>query len=90
MRRRSVLEYGAGPVLYWRFDESSGATAATDSSPSGFTGVYRGESVLPTPSLLVPPTGFANPRSLAFGPSGRPGIQLVTASPHCVRPAPSP
>ena len=67
-------------MLHWRFDESSGATAATDSSSSGFTGVYRGESVLPMPSPLVPPTGFTNPRSLAFGPSGRPGIQLVTAS----------
>jgi hypothetical protein len=76
---------GGGPVLHWRFDETTGTTAA-DSSPSGFTGFYRGSGALPTPSTSVPPTTFTNPRSLAFGASGLPGVQLspVTAA---LRPA---
>ena len=71
---------GAGPVLHWRFDETSG-TATGDSSGNGFIGSYRGEPTLPVPVTSVPRVMFTNPRSLAFAASGRPAVQLpaVTA-----------
>jgi hypothetical protein len=72
---------GGGPVLHWKFDETSGTTAA-DSSGNGFTGSYRGEGALPVPSTSVPPRlSGGNPRSLAFGASGRPGVQLTPFTP---------
>jgi hypothetical protein len=75
----------SGPVLHWRFDEPSGTTAA-DSSGNGFTGSYRGEGALPTPSTSVPPRiSLGNPRSLNFGATGRPGVQL-TAIPSLLQP----
>jgi hypothetical protein len=76
---------GSPPALYWRFDEASG-TAVVDSSANGLTGTYRGDGGLPSPSTSVPPTSFADLRSLGFGPSGRPGVQLAPA-PALLRPA---
>ena len=67
---------GDGPLLYWRFDEPSGA-AAQDASGNNFQGNYLGEPTVPQPSTNVPITMFANPRSRTFAPSGRPGVYLA-------------
>jgi prepilin-type N-terminal cleavage/methylation domain-containing protein len=49
-------------VGYWKFDETSGTTAA-DSSGAGNNGT---QSTGPTPSTDVPTTRFTNARSLSF------------------------
>jgi hypothetical protein len=67
---------GNGPVLHWRFDETSGAQAA-DATGNGFSGTYQGEPTAPTPSTNVPTTMFSNPRSRTFAASGRPGVFLA-------------
>lgn len=55
------------PVVgYWKLDEGSGAAAA-DASASGYDGTLVGDTAW---SSDVPPTHFANARSLSFDGSG--------------------
>jgi hypothetical protein len=74
-----------GPALYWRFDEESGAQAL-DSSGNGRTGVFTGETGVPSPAADVSPRiSFADPRSRAFDSSQRQAV-LLSPMPPALRP----
>jgi hypothetical protein len=75
-----------GPVLYWKFDETSGTTAM-DSSGNNFHGSsmgITGATATPLPSMSVPTLMFTNPRSLEFTASQRTAMRVA------MPPAPSP
>jgi Concanavalin A-like lectin/glucanases superfamily len=80
----ACVPFGAGPKLYWKFDESSG-TVAADSSGSGFNGTYTGVSGTPTTSSMVPPVRFADPASRAFSAASRHAVRLA-AAPAALKP----
>jgi hypothetical protein len=74
------------PILYWRFDETSG-TQAIDSSGHGFDGTYIGSPMAPSPSALVPPAiTFADPASRQFVVGKQQAVQLANA-PVALKPA---
>jgi MYXO-CTERM domain-containing protein len=54
----------AGPAMYWKLDEASGATATpADDAVGANDGTHAG---IPTPSTDRPPLTFTNPQSLSF------------------------
>ena len=58
------IELERGLLAHFRFDETEAGTEAQDASGNGHHGTPSANP--PTPSLTVPPVGFANPRSLDF------------------------
>jgi len=71
----SSASLGAGLVGYWRLDESAGTTA-TDSSGLANHGTYVND---PTPSSMVAPVMFQNPRSLLLDQSTRQAVTVPDA-----------
>jgi hypothetical protein len=58
------VELERGLLLYLPLDEIEAGSTALDASGHGHDGTPSASP--PTPSVSVPPVGFANPRSLAF------------------------
>jgi hypothetical protein len=81
----ACVPFGAGPALYWKFDESSGTTAA-DASGNGFSGTYVGSSGTPATSSLLPPVRFPDPASRAFTAANHQAVRLAPA-PAAIKPA---
>jgi hypothetical protein len=71
-----------GPVMYWKFDETSGITAF-DASGNGINGAYEGSgTAIPASSPLLPPLLFPNAASRAFTRSQRHAVQVANMDSH--------
>jgi hypothetical protein len=75
------LDLDRGLLAYFPFDETEPGTLALDASGNEHHGAPSPSP--PTPALSVPPTGFANPRSLRFSGTqefidlgGPPGLDI--------------
>jgi hypothetical protein len=64
-----------GLALFWRFEETSGSSAA-DSSGNGRAGLYTGAAGAPVPSADLPPLQHDNGRSRAFDLDARHAVVL--------------
>ena len=72
-------------VLFWRFEEASGATAS-DSSGKGNHGVYIGDIGTPASSTVVPPLQYTNGLSRAFTMANRHAVTL-NPMPAAIKPS---
>ena len=75
-----------GLVLFWRFEEGGGASAA-DSSLSDLPGIYVGSFGVPSPSTVVPPAvTYSNTRSRFFTAANSQAVRLANF-PAALKPA---